>query len=309
MKNVLQKSAHGPGEQQDSSTKSARPLHGNKRAVNTALDNTSFKSAASTKKFSQLYRLDLLALSVFFLTTIAYVYTIFDIARFSASPECEINPDPPNFTCGIACQLHRLLSAECKSLPLNEVGDYFAGFFAPLTVMWFTIAFVWQARELSLQRREYMHSRLTAEQQLLEYQTRFEREKHQQEKDFSWQKAELARQQIAPINNALSNIKARLIEESVHLEARSNFVSGLLQTIEFLNNNKDVRLCDLKNKISSEIQKIAPHILLLSKLAEEALVAQLVPISSQDASILSKLALKLGAFNTFDNISNDFLQS
>ena len=47
---------------------------------------------------------------------------------------------------------------EIDKLQLNEVGDFLAGVFGPLSIFWIILGFVNQSRELSLQLKEFKRS-------------------------------------------------------------------------------------------------------------------------------------------------------
>lgn len=53
---------------------------------------------------------------------------------------------------------------ELPELPLNELGDFLAGVFAPLAFLWFVVAVFIQAQELAAQRRELALTREEFEQ-------------------------------------------------------------------------------------------------------------------------------------------------
>lgn len=107
---------------------------------------------------------DYTVVAILFVATIAYISFIGFIGIRSQNMPC-VN-GVPSGDCNLGCQLVSLFAQKCGPLSLNEVGDFFAGFFAPLAVIWFAIAFIWQARELRLQRQEYSETRKVSEAQL-----------------------------------------------------------------------------------------------------------------------------------------------
>ena len=131
-------------------------------------------------------------------TTLLYIYLVFSIAIFGQSPQC-INTSNQTESCGAICQLHSLLNAPCRVLSLNEIGDFFAGLFAPFAIIWFAIAFIWQARELKLQRIEYMKGQKTAERQLQITKNRNEEDAERFEEQMATERARLIRASLEAI--------------------------------------------------------------------------------------------------------------
>ena len=88
-----------------------------------------------------------------------YLHFVFSLLFAVTDVSCVDGGGTKNFAIGKIGQI----TVKCQSLGVNEVGDYFAGSVSLLATFWLVIAFVWQAFELSFQRKEFAETNRIAD--------------------------------------------------------------------------------------------------------------------------------------------------
>lgn len=137
-----------------------------------------FRTKNSTISFlSRVYarlRIEVVVISLVMVFTVVYISAILGMLVHVSSESCSVKI--PESACGVFCSIRSYLGVKCGPLNLNEIGDYLAGSLSPIAIFWFAVAFVWQARELSLQRKEYTKNIDILEQQLRHQKEQFDSE-------------------------------------------------------------------------------------------------------------------------------------
>lgn len=125
---------------------------------NNNIRNESFRSGQfydNPNRYNNCRQIFVCLVILFFvLLSSFYLYFIFDALKSSLRPECVEKQASFKFEFqGIG-----VVPIVCKALSLNEIGDYLAGSVSLLATVWLVLAFVWQAMELSFQRREFIET-------------------------------------------------------------------------------------------------------------------------------------------------------
>lgn len=101
-----------------------------------------------------------IVVSSLLIVSLLYFYWLVRILKQSIDPNCVAS----SATSVVDLWILGSIEVKCAALTVNVVGDYFAGLIALLTTVWLVVAFIWQALELSFQRKEFIETNRIAQQ-------------------------------------------------------------------------------------------------------------------------------------------------
>ncbi|MFK8068911.1 MAG: hypothetical protein AB8D52_11760 [Gammaproteobacteria bacterium] len=109
----------------------------------------------------------------------------------------------------LAKKVKDLFYESCKPLTLNEIGDFLAGSLSFVALVWFALGFFWQAREFSLQRKEYSRNVDLLGKQIDQAINRDSRESEWQETKYVLDEVKVCREKIDQIISVVQYVYDR----------------------------------------------------------------------------------------------------
>ncbi|WP_146177464.1 hypothetical protein [Breoghania corrubedonensis] len=174
-------------------------------------------------------------------------------------------------------------------LSLNEIGDFFAGLFAPFAIIWFAIAFIWQARELKLQRIEYLKGQETAERQLQITKNRNEEDAKRFEQQMATERARLIRATLEAIIvrvNAELGRETQPLLQGDHARCALDAINEVLGLIHNLSSPRDK---EQRAKLQSLVDEFPKRLEPIIEMCGDNRAKSIVPISALELEELQRL--------------------
>ena len=170
------------------------------------------------------------------------------------------------------------ISIKCEDMSLNEIGDYFAGLMAFLSTFWLVIAFIWQAMELSFQRKEFKSTNELAQKR--------------QHQESLWRKIDTAQLSYSNFSDSLQKLID--IYEQITLEPVESVESADDSIERFLSLPTKEKITFKHSEISNDLTmryisryiQTRSYLLMLSEICKDADVTKFLPFDHKKISAI-----------------------